>query len=127
VIDSLAIFVGFGAFFVMEKTLRVLGGDDDEHGHGHGHSHSHSHPEKDAITNGTSSAVSRTSSADTIRPRNVGKSSKIAEHDSTEEEEENTKVVKTSKLSAYLNLFGDFVHNMCVSFATTESRSSNAF
>ena len=112
----LAIFVGFGAFFVMEKTLRVLGGDEGEDGHGHGHGHSHSHspplPIKNRVSNGTSSSVSRTSSADTIRPRNVGKSAGLTKHDSNEEEEEETKVVKTSKLSAYLNLFGDFVHNM---------------
>ena len=34
--DSLGIFVGFASFFIMEKTLRVLGGEDEgESGHSH--------------------------------------------------------------------------------------------
>ncbi|BAO40113.1 zinc transporter YKE4 [Kluyveromyces marxianus] len=37
------IFGGIVAFMVMDKMMRVLGGDSHGHGHGHGHSHSHSH------------------------------------------------------------------------------------
>jgi solute carrier family 39 (zinc transporter), member 7 len=37
----LGIFIGFASFFVMEKTLRVLGGGEEGHTHAHGHSHSH--------------------------------------------------------------------------------------
>ena len=39
----MGIFVGFAAFFIMEKTMRVLGAEDEGASHGHSHSHSHSH------------------------------------------------------------------------------------
>jgi zinc transporter 7 len=39
ILIGLGIFVGFATFFIMEKTLRVLGGDEDAHGHTHSHSH----------------------------------------------------------------------------------------
>ena len=94
----------------MEKTLRVLGGDDDDE-----HGHSHSHSPQNTVSNGISSAVSRQSSADTIRPRKVKSiPSENGETQHEDEEEDEKKVVKTSKMSAYLNLFGDFVHNMYV-------------
>ncbi|KAI0956104.1 hypothetical protein AcV7_006597 [Taiwanofungus camphoratus] len=76
ILIGLGIFIGFASFFIMEKTLRVLGNED---GHA-GHSHSHSHGDKSA--------------ADELVQTSV------------------IKVAHTSKLSAYLNLFGDFVHNM---------------
>lgn len=85
----------------MEKTLRVLGNEHSSDGHGHSHSHSHSEP-----------VVSRASGVDSsiahhgLRSRDSGKS----------EGDNSVKHTHTSsgpsKLSAYLNLFGDFVHNM---------------
>ena len=90
----------------MEKTLRVLGGGDDDHSHGHSHSPSHSvvapegHASGVSISSGASDMKSRKSGADEI----------------SDKSEDNGEVQKTgpqpSKLSAYLNLFGDFVHNM---------------
>ena len=89
----------------MEKTLRVLGGDEDAHGHGHSHSQPHVSPE--VIKN---SSIKGSATVDGPRNRNIDKT---ATNSSSSSE-----IPKTangpSKLSAYLNLFGDFVHNMSV-------------
>ncbi|KAF7791189.1 hypothetical protein EIP86_002202 [Pleurotus ostreatoroseus] len=108
ILIGLGIFVGFGSFFVMEKTLRVLGGGgEDSEGHSHSHSHSQSQT-NDAHASG----ISTTSAKGELRSR----VSKAGEDDSGKDEHEHEDAQKTgpqpSKLSAYLNLFGDFVHNM---------------
>lgn len=157
--NRLAIFVGFAAFFVMEKSLRVLGGGEEEGAGGSGHSHSHSHShtlshvskdssEGQSAEDVTSSSISKPGVSTgvgedcNLRLRSghgVGSSKERAElslhPDSdakvTAKEAEglstssasstpSTATGKTtpvsvtgpSKLSAYLNLFGDFVHNM---------------
>lgn len=93
----------------MEKSLRVLGGEDA----GGAHSHSHSHgPESTAAA---ASAVSTSVSKDGLRARSGPKSLTAADADAKalEEPEATAKQpMQPSKLSAYLNLFGDFVHNM---------------
>ena len=91
----------------MEKTLRVLGGDEDAHGHSHSHSHSHVSPE--VIKN---SSVSGSGTEDGLRSRNTDKKS-TTNGSSLSPDIPNT-ANGPSKLSAYLNLFGDFVHNMLV-------------
>jgi len=102
VCDRLGIFGGFAAFFFMEKVLRVLNGDD-EGGHSHGHSHSH----KDESHTAETSAVATSVSGNGLRSR---KGEKI--------DGDTPKPAKASsgpsKSSAYLNLLGDFVHNMYV-------------
>ena len=104
----LGIFVGFGAFFVMEKSLRVLSGGEE------GHSHSHAHSHGDAHAHGASSAVASNGTTDGLRARgNTNGAAKKEEHEHEHEHEEEAGK-SPSKLSAYLNLFGDFVHNMCV-------------
>lgn len=97
----------------MEKTLRVLGGGGED-GHAHSHSHSHGH-EHGGETEGTASGVASGApgAANSLRERKSGgEEAEVKEHG--EEEEKHAQV---SKLSAYLNLFGDFCHNMCVFFA----------
>ena len=84
----------------MEKTLRVLGGDDE-----HGHSHSHSHAAKP--TTGHASGVDASVPHDGLRLRNGQQEGKDKPAD-----EPNEAHGGPSKMSAYLNLFGDFVHNM---------------
>lgn len=91
----------------MEKSLRVLGGDEGSEGHSHGHSHSHSHV--DTSTNAVASGVSITPSADGLRPRGGEKGSGSDQSEQVDLAQPGT---SPSKLSAYLNLFGDFVHNM---------------
>ena len=112
--SSLGIFAGFAFFFVMEKTLRVLGGEDDAHGHSHSHSHSHSvEPSSKAsgVNTPTKGAKNR-------------KSNKVSKPTANDEEDK-TLENAPSKLSAYLNLFGDFVHNMYASFISRAKELNN--
>ncbi|KAM5538460.1 hypothetical protein V8D89_007793 [Ganoderma adspersum] len=109
ILIGLGIFVGFASFFIMEKTLRVLGGEDE--GAGHSHSHSYSH------TNGHSTAVAA--------PSTNGLKSRSGDKSDMPKSDENGQVQdapkQTSKLSAYLNLFGDFVHNITDGLAMAAS------
>jgi zinc transporter 7 len=98
-LHRLGIFGGFAAFFMMEKTLRVLGGGEEG-----GHSHSHSHSNE---SSGHATGVSG-SSTDGLRKRGTGEKTDADEVIVTE----GASSKGPSKLSAYLNLFGDFVHNM---------------
>ncbi|KAG5647344.1 hypothetical protein DXG03_000412 [Asterophora parasitica] len=100
ILIGLGIFIGFATFFFMEKTLRVLGGGED--GAGHSHSHSHSVEPAYAVASGSDSSVSQ----DGLRSRKSDKGSALAEPAQA------SAANGPSKLSAYLNLFGDFVHNM---------------
>lgn len=92
----------------MEKSLRVLGGEE---GHGHSHDHSHTHSEAAAISvdSAQASGASTSLSPDGLRSRGSGKQNEV---DHQEHIEQAHAVAAPSKLSAYLNLFGDFVHNM---------------
>ena len=85
----------------MEKTLRVLGNEDSPAGHGHSHSHPCSEPEVSRV-----SGVDHSTAQNGIRSRNPSK----LEDDGAVKPANTTS--GPSKLSAYLNLFGDFVHNM---------------
>jgi solute carrier family 39 (zinc transporter), member 7 len=89
----------------MEKTLRVLGSED-------GHSHSHSLNNNSATEHSHSTGLSVPHDSNGLRSRGADKKA----HDDTmpEEEDKGESVRGPSKLSAYLNLFGDFVHNMRV-------------
>lgn len=88
----------------MEKTLRVLGGEEGEVGHSH--SHSPSSNSSDAVAQST--AVSSTVGESNLRSR----SGKTKFESNSATNKEHVDIAKPSKLSAYLNLFGDFVHNM---------------
>lgn len=77
----------------------MLGGDEGESGHSHSHSHGTPAP------SATSSAVAP-ASKDGLRARGASGKSESAVVESE------PAVKGPSKLSAYLNLFGDFVHNM---------------
>lgn len=91
----------------MEKTLRVLG-DEDGDGHGHGgHSHSHSHSHESAEKPVGSSTAVR--SQQTLRARKETGATAV---DAVAPHESEKSTSGPSKMSAYLNLFGDFVHNM---------------
>ncbi|KAJ7769049.1 ZIP-like iron-zinc transporter [Mycena olivaceomarginata] len=106
ILIGLGIFGGFAAFFIMEKTLRVLGGDED----GAGHSHSHSHASGETAE--ASGAADK--DKDGLRSRKGGKKDKT-------EAAEAAKSTGPSKMSAYLNLFGDFVHNITDGLAMAAS------
>ncbi|GAW00191.1 ZIP-like iron-zinc transporter [Lentinula edodes] len=113
ILTGLGIFLGFAAFFFMEKTVRVLGGDGDGTT---AHSHSHSHSIDDgAMTTGRSIATSE----GTLKSRaKVESTSSPSYLESSNTESTNSVTNGPSKLSAYLNLFGDFVHNITDGLAT---------
>ena len=109
-----AIFLGFAAFFVLDKTMRVLNASagDDGHGHGHGHSHSHSH----SHSSGTSSSVASAGSGELRSRKNADSKEEIKTQDIAKPE-----VNPSLRLSAYLNLFGDFTHNITDGLAMAAS------
>ena len=99
----------------MEKTLRVLGGED---GHSHSHSHSHDHDHTHSEPTGASTAITD-AAGDGLRSRKTnGAAEKEHEHTHKQDHAEGK---GPSKLSAYLNLFGDFVHNITDGLAMAAS------
>ena len=110
--SSLGIFAGFAFFFIMEKTLRVLGGEDDTHGHSHSHSHSVEPSSKASGVNTPTKGAKNRKSNQVSKPTANGEKDKTLEN-------------APSKLSAYLNLFGDFVHNMYASFISRAKELDN--
>ncbi|KAI0635770.1 Zinc/iron permease [Trametes polyzona] len=120
ILIGLGIFIGFASFFIMEKTLRVLGGGEEGAGHSHSHSHSHSiEPAVDA--NGSSTAVSVSGNAAGLKARGSDKSDGQGFSSEKDAQDDNKSAAQTSKLSAYLNLFGDFVHNITDGLAMAAS------
>ncbi|KAF9790863.1 Zinc/iron permease [Thelephora terrestris] len=111
IIVGLGIFVGFASFFMMEKTLRVLGSEEG----GHSHSHSHSHSVEGSSGHSSGVELSHTNGELTAR-----KEKKQGETEQAKDEERSSQN-GPSKLSAYLNLFGDFVHNITDGLAMAAS------
>ncbi|KAL1705114.1 ZIP zinc transporter-domain-containing protein [Schizophyllum commune] len=133
ILVGLAIFIGFASFFFMEKTLRVLSGEEgDAHGHSHGHAHAHSDAQPTAAASGVVSASSgelrargKTGGKDVNGPSTVN-GQLMGELDGGKDEShqhapEHAQTGGPSKLSAYLNLFGDFVHNITDGLAMAAS------
>ncbi|KAK9353883.1 ZIP zinc transporter-domain-containing protein [Lipomyces doorenjongii] len=115
---GLAIFFGFGAFIVLDKTMRIFGGEGD-----HSHSHTHSHGSEDEDGKAVSSSVNKTAD-DALRKRKPSVAAepetKTATATGTKkgaEEEPGASV----KLSAYLNLIADFSHNITDGLAIAAS------
>lgn len=95
--------------------MRVLNVSADGHDHGHGHSHGHSHSHSHAPSSGTSSAIAPTSGE--LRSRKSAADA-VA---STPEKASEPEVNPSLRLSAYLNLFGDFTHNITDGLAMAAS------
>ncbi|KAF3932125.1 hypothetical protein ABW20_dc0107430 [Dactylellina cionopaga] len=104
---GLAIMVGFVAFVVLDKGMRIAAGG--EGGHSHSHSHDHSH------TDATSTALEEKTGG--LRQRK-GK-----------EEKSETAIAKSDdkapgmsiKVSSYLNMAADFSHNITDGLAIAAS------
>ncbi|KAI5454711.1 hypothetical protein NCC49_003599 [Naganishia albida] len=120
VIIGAAIFAGFFAFFFLDKTMRVLSstsGDGSSKGHSHHHHHAGPQIEPSKKVQASSTAVEPVSSSDGLRSRAKGeKATETAEVESTQKE-----ASASLKLSAYLNLFGDFTHNITDGLAMAAS------
>jgi zinc transporter 7 len=91
----------------MEKTLRVLGS-----GEAHTHSHEGHGDLSKATDESTSSAVEPTTSSSGMRSRHRVNTTEHSDKHELQVDDAKSNVGGPSKLSAYLNLFGDFVHNM---------------
>ncbi|WVR05616.1 hypothetical protein IAU60_002638 [Kwoniella sp. DSM 27419] len=125
-----AIFLGFAAFFVLDKTMRVLNasaGGEGGHSHSHSHSHGHSHGPV-APSSGTSSSVLTSNSAGELKsrksPMDVTSTTPSAPGSSKDSSTADVAVKEANpslKLSAYLNLFGDFTHNITDGLAMAAS------
>ncbi|KAF6754427.1 ZIP-like iron-zinc transporter [Ephemerocybe angulata] len=115
IIIGLAIFVGFASFFFMEKTLRVLSEGGDDQGHSHSHSHSHSLPPAASASGVESSSGEKNG----LVKRSGGTKEDLTESEGVVQGDKPTG--GPSKLSAYLNLFGDFVHNITDGLAMAAS------
>ncbi|KAK9255878.1 ZIP zinc transporter-domain-containing protein [Lipomyces tetrasporus] len=111
---GLAIFFGFGAFIVLDKTMRIFAGEG-----GHDHSHSHVHTQcsmedddkavSSSAQNISEDGLRRRKPADAIAPETEAKD--------LIKEEPGASV----KLSAYLNLIADFSHNITDGLAIAAS------
>ncbi|WVW80386.1 hypothetical protein I302_102367 [Kwoniella bestiolae CBS 10118] len=114
-----AIFLGFAAFFVLDKTMRVLNASAGNEPHSHSHSHSHSHGVK-----GSSTAISTSSSSGTTELKSRKSPSDVTSIEPkapTKLDEPKKEVNQSLRLSAYLNLFGDFTHNITDGLAMAAS------
>lgn len=114
ILVGLGIFLGFASFFFMEKTLRVLGGGEEDGGPTDSHSHSHVAP----------AAASSATGVDLLSPQNnlrIRRSSDISTEPKLSTINQAAGGPRPSKLSAYLNLFGDFVHNITDGLAMAAS------
>ena len=85
----------------MEKTLRVLSGDSGAAGH------SHSHSIDKPAGNRTTGIDKNRMASENLRER---RKAEVTQAETPVEQAKSG--TGPSKLSAYLNLFGDFVHNM---------------
>ncbi|KAK9479529.1 ZIP zinc transporter-domain-containing protein [Lipomyces japonicus] len=109
---GLAIFFGFAAFIVLDKSMRIFSGEG-----GHDHSHNRSHSSTDT---GHSSLTS------VSKPENKGLRNRKNVKESTETERTPEEISKPEpaasvKLSAYLNLIADFSHNITDGLAIAAS------
>lgn len=115
------------AFFVLDKTMRVLNADPDaESTGGHSHSHGHTHAHKPAIdkagagSTAKSSATSDPAHAGELRSRKSP--SDLATTPATPPGQAQKDEINPSlRLSAYLSMFGDFTHNITDGLAMAAS------
>ncbi|KAG7529500.1 hypothetical protein FFLO_05607 [Filobasidium floriforme] len=112
-----AIFGGFFAFYFLDKTMRVLNSSPDGEASAGGHSHHHHHHHAPAEAKST--AVETTVSSDGLKQRTKEKASD--DDVVTPAEDKKTEVSASLRLSAYLNLFGDFTHNITDGLAMAAS------
>ncbi|CAO3612093.1 unnamed protein product [Cunninghamella echinulata] len=119
VLIGLGIFGGFFFFFVMDKMMRVLNGGGG-HDHGHSHSHSHHHKEEDNKKESNKDSQQQVEH-EGLRQRKGTKEQDNEKEEDKEEKEKSHQQDSSIKLSAYLNLFADFTHNMTDGLAMAAS------
>ncbi|WVN85546.1 uncharacterized protein L203_100694 [Cryptococcus depauperatus CBS 7841] len=116
-----SIVLGFAAFFVLDKTMRVLHSSTERGGHSHSHSHNgHSHSLNHSSGKSTSIVPSSGELRSRKSPEDVKNITPI-EPVGLSSKEEKKGSNSSLKLSAYLNLFGDFTHNITDGLAMAAS------
>ncbi|KAF7722691.1 hypothetical protein EC973_002854 [Apophysomyces ossiformis] len=125
VLIGLGIFGGLFFFFVMDKLMRVFNGGSGghSHGHSHGHEHKHEHVHESAVVEESKPRLTEDEdiAKEGLRQRHVTKEEKEDKEVDQKEDEEKKKESQGIKLSAYLNLFADFTHNMTDGLAMAAS------
>ncbi|AGO11680.1 AaceriADL096Wp [[Ashbya] aceris (nom. inval.)] len=123
---GMAVFAGFFLFLTVDKTLRIVGGDDSSlHSHSHAHGHSHSHSSPPVQQNGigavcTTSNVFLEEAEQTLKKRN--KSDILLDSESSADQASgpgmsapstsSAPVSQSLRTSIYLNLASGFIHNL---------------
>ncbi|AAS51824.1 ADL096Wp [Eremothecium gossypii ATCC 10895] len=122
---GMAVFAGFFLFLAVDKTLRIVGGDDASlHSHSHAHAHSHndvsSHAQHGIGAACTPSNVFLEEAEQTLKKRN--KSDILLESESSAEQTSapgmpasaatGAPVSQSLRTSIYLNLASGFIHNL---------------
>lgn len=118
VLIGLGIFGGFFFFFLMDKLMRVFNG-----GGGHDHNHHHyAHDVKKHEDDNDVSATAVKEQPEGLRQRVVkNKEEDIKEEEEKDHQDQAHNNDRSIKLSAYLNLFADFTHNMTDGLAMAAS------
>ncbi|KAE9550501.1 hypothetical protein FO519_006289 [Halicephalobus sp. NKZ332] len=99
---------GLLTFFVVEKFVRIVRGEDDHHHHGHSHGHSHSHkPSKKAKSSDAEESDDEKSESSVKKDKDLKKRPVKKEEKKKEEPEP----PKRLAVAAFLNLAADFMHN----------------
>jgi solute carrier family 39 (zinc transporter), member 7 len=110
---GLAIFVGFVAFLIIDKSMRILSG-------GEGHDHAHHPPSIESSPNGTSTTVETHADKKSLRKRKSdGKDTK--EEVTTVETSDKEPPKQQVKASAWLCIISDFTHNITDGLAMSAS------
>ncbi|KAJ9127900.1 hypothetical protein QFC24_000185 [Naganishia onofrii] len=111
-----AIFFGFFAFFFLDKTMRVLSSKSGDQS-SKGHSHHHGSVTNERIEETGASTGVEALSAEGLRHRKNA----VEVPDATAVAKALPSGSASLKLSAYLNLFGDFTHNITDGLAMAAS------
>ncbi|KAL7423706.1 hypothetical protein Q5752_001288 [Cryptotrichosporon argae] len=118
-----AIFLGFAAFFVLDKSMRVLNASAGNAGHSHSHSHTHAHGKKDDGASWSANVSARSSAGDRSRRKSRKSPADVVDITATPPAAaaQGASDNPSLRLSAYLNLFGDFTHNITDGLAMAAS------
>ncbi|KAI7859075.1 ZIP zinc transporter-domain-containing protein [Circinella umbellata] len=109
VLIGMGIFGGLFFFFVMDKLMRVFNGGGGAHDHGHHHHHDEKKEDESVVIK------KDTNNQEGLRQRKKTNDEKNQEQDTKKKDHNEI------KLSAYLNLFADFTHNMTDGLAMAAS------
>ncbi|KAG0057038.1 hypothetical protein BGZ83_002276 [Gryganskiella cystojenkinii] len=123
VVVGLGLFIGFFAFFCIDKVMRVLSGGEGGHSHSHGHDHGHAKKVdgEDEDHHRHHDHDHKDKEDSTLRQRKGKDDDKVTLKDKKKEEAPKKEISNSIKLSAYLNLIADATHNFTDGLAMAAS------